>query len=86
MGTDKVSVREAQEGLRCLLDQVKAGDDAVVLRRGVEVGRLVPPERRPPPLTDLGRLRASVKLRGRTLSQDIRKAGGFPQIEAAEPR
>ena len=49
MGTHKVSVREAREGLRRLLDQVQAGDEVVVLRRGVEVGRLVRPERKTPP-------------------------------------
>jgi len=74
MGTHKVSVREARKGLRRLLDQVQAGDEVVVLRRGVEVGRLVRPERKTPPLPDLSRLRASVKLRGRALSQDIRQA------------
>ena len=74
MGTHKVSVREAREGLRHLLDQVQAGDEVVVLRRGVEVGKIVRPERKAPPLPDLSRLRASVKLRGRALSQDIREA------------
>ena len=39
MGTHKVSVREARQGLRRLLDRVQAGDEVVVLRRGVEVGR-----------------------------------------------
>ena len=74
MGTHKVSVREAREGLLRLLDQVQAGDEVVVLRRGVEVGRLVRPERKPPPLPDLSRLRASIKLRGKPLSQCIREA------------
>jgi prevent-host-death family protein len=74
MGTHKVSVREAREGLRRLLDQVQAGDEVVVLRRGVEVGRLVPPERKPPPLPDLSLFRASIKIRGAALSQSIREA------------
>ncbi|MGH9452459.1 MAG: type II toxin-antitoxin system Phd/YefM family antitoxin [Terriglobia bacterium] len=74
MSTHRVSVREAREGLRRLLDQVQAGDEVLVLRRGVEVGRLVRPERRPVPLPDLSALRASVKRRGRALSQDIREA------------
>jgi len=74
MGTHKVSVREAREGLRRLLDQVQAGDEVVVPRRGVEVGRLVRPERKSPPLPDLSRFRASVKVRGRPLSQGIREA------------
>jgi prevent-host-death family protein len=74
VGTRKVSVREAREGLGRLLDQVQAGDEVVVLRRGVEVGRLVRAERKPPPLPDLSRFRASIKIRGPALSQGIREA------------
>ncbi len=53
MGTQKVSVREARQHLRRLLDHVQAGDEVVVLRRGVEVGRLVRPERKTAALPDL---------------------------------
>jgi len=74
MSTQKVSVREARQNLRRLLDQVQAGDEVVVLRRGVEVGRLVRPERKTTTLPDLSNLRASIKLGGRTLSQDIKQA------------
>jgi len=74
MGTHKVSVREAREGLRRLLDHVQAGDEVVVLRRGVEVGRLVRPERKTPPLPDLTAFRASIKIRGQALSESIREA------------
>jgi prevent-host-death family protein len=73
MSTQKVSVREARQRLRRLLEQVQAGDEVVVLRRGIEVGRLVRAERKAVPLPDLSGLRASVKLRGRALSQDIRE-------------
>jgi antitoxin (DNA-binding transcriptional repressor) of toxin-antitoxin stability system len=74
MGTRKVSVGKAREDLRRLLDQVQAGDEVVVLRRGVEVGRLVLPERKRPPLPGLSRFRASIKVGGVTLSQSIREA------------
>jgi antitoxin (DNA-binding transcriptional repressor) of toxin-antitoxin stability system len=74
MSTHKVSVREARKDLRRLLDQVQSGDEVVVLRRGVEVGRLVRPERETPPLPDLSGLRASVKIRGQALSRGIRDA------------
>jgi antitoxin (DNA-binding transcriptional repressor) of toxin-antitoxin stability system len=74
MSTHKVSVRRARESLRRLLDQVQAGDEVVVLRRGVEVGKLVPPDRKTMPLPDLSSLRAAVKLRGQALSRDIREA------------
>ena len=71
MSTRKVSIREVRQRLRHLLEQVQAGDEVVVLRRGVEVGRLVRPERTRPPLPDLSGFRAAVKLRGRALSHDI---------------
>jgi prevent-host-death family protein len=71
MSVHKVSVREARQHLRRLLDQVQAGDQVVVLRRGVEVGRLVPPQRKPVCPPSLDSLRASVKLRGSPLSREI---------------
>ncbi len=71
MSTQRVSIREARERLRHLLEQVQAGDEVIVLRRGVEVGRLVRPERTKAPLPDLSSLRASVRLRGRALSEDL---------------
>ncbi len=74
MGIQKVSVREARQRLRRLLDRVQAGDEVVVLRRGVAVGKLIPPERKRIPFPDLSGLRASVKLRGRPLSQDVIEA------------
>jgi antitoxin (DNA-binding transcriptional repressor) of toxin-antitoxin stability system len=71
MSTRTVSIRVVRQRLRQLLEQVQAGDEIVVLRRGVEVGRLVRPERTKAPLPDLSGLRASVKLRGRALSEDL---------------
>jgi prevent-host-death family protein len=72
MSTQRVSIREVRQRLRHLLEQVQSGDEVIVLRRGVEVGRLVRPERtKAPPLPDLSGLRASVKLRGRALSKDL---------------
>jgi prevent-host-death family protein len=74
MSTYKVSVRQARENLRRLLNRVQAGDEVVVLRRGVEVGRLVRPKAKTAPLPDLSRLRASVKLRGKALSREVTEA------------
>jgi len=74
MSTHKVSVREARQRLRWLLDQVQAGDEVVVLRRGVAVGKVVRPDQKRIPLPDLRTFRASVKVRGRALSQDVREA------------
>ena len=72
MSIRKVGIREARQRFRLLLEHVQAGDEIVVLRRGREVGRLVPP---PPKLVrapDLSDFRASLKLRGLALSRDIR--------------
>jgi antitoxin (DNA-binding transcriptional repressor) of toxin-antitoxin stability system len=74
VGTHKVSVREAREGLCRLLEQVQAGDEVVVLRRGVEVARLVRPARKSPPLPDLSGFRASIRIRGQALSESIQEA------------
>jgi prevent-host-death family protein len=71
MSTQRVNIRDARQRLRHLLEQVQAGDEVIVLRRGVEVGRLVRAERSKVPLPDLSGLRASVKLRGGALSEDL---------------
>ena len=71
MSVRKVSVREARQHLRLLLDQVQAGDEVVMTRRGVEVARLVRPQRKPVRLPDLEGFRASVKLRGEPLSRQV---------------
>ena len=73
MSTHKVSVREARQSLQRLLDD-EVGSEAVALRRGVEVARFIRPERKVPPLPDLSGFRASIKLRGKPLSQCIQEA------------
>ena len=74
MATRKVSVREARRHFRLLLDQIQAGDEVLVLRRGIEVGRIVRPEQKKAPLPDLSAFRASIRLRGKPLSQEIAEA------------
>ena len=74
MNVHTVGIREVRQRLRQLLNQVQAGDEVVVLRRGVEVGRLVRPKRMKAALPDLSDFRASLKLRGRPLSQDVVEA------------
>lgn len=74
MSVLKVSVREARQNFRRVLDQVRAGDEVVVLRRGVEVGRLSGAKREPMRLPDLNSFRASIKISGGPLSREIIKA------------
>ena len=74
MGRHEVGVREARKDVRQLLDEVKAGDEVIVLRRGFEVGRLIRPERKAPPLPALSRFRASCTVRGKPLSECVVEA------------
>jgi prevent-host-death family protein len=66
-----VTVRAAREQLRALLDDVQAGEEIVVLRRGVEVARLVPASRRRARLPDLSGLRSAVRVRGAPVSAEV---------------
>ncbi|MGQ0617886.1 MAG: type II toxin-antitoxin system Phd/YefM family antitoxin [Acidimicrobiia bacterium] len=43
--TKSVGVHEAKTHLSRLLDEVAAGDEVVITRRGIEVARLVPARR-----------------------------------------
>jgi antitoxin (DNA-binding transcriptional repressor) of toxin-antitoxin stability system len=74
MSTYRVTVRQARERLPRLLNQVEAGDEVVVLRRGVAVARLVRLQPKTATLPDLSGFRASVTLKGWALSRDIREA------------
>ena len=71
MSVRRVSVREARQNFRRLLDQVEAGEEIIVLRRGVEVGRVTKPKRKTVRLPDLDTFRASIKVSGRPLSREI---------------
>lgn len=70
----KVSVREAREELSALLDAVSAGEEVVVLRRGKEVARLVPPRPRRKRLPSMEALRRSIALTGKPLSAEVARA------------
>ncbi len=67
-----ISVREARENFRSLLDRVAAGEEISLIRRGKEVARLSPPKgaRRKLPSLDAFR-RSMVELRS-ALSRKVR--------------
>ena len=69
----RISVKEARSNLSALLDQVAAGEEIILLRRGEEVARLVPPKSQSllPSLKDF---RDSLKITGTPLSDEIVKA------------
>lgn len=71
----KVSVVEARQKLRILLDEVEAGSQVAVLRRGKEVARIVPPPRaRRQRLPPLRAFRASIAVKGAPLSRTVLRA------------
>lgn len=69
----KISVKEARSSLSALLDRVAAGEEVILLRRGKEVARLVPPQSQTllPSLKDF---RNSLQITGAPLSDEIVKA------------
>ena len=67
----EINVKEARNKLSSLLDRVEEGTEVILLRRGKEVARLVPPPgmaRRLPSLRDF---RSSIKIKGITLSETL---------------
>jgi prevent-host-death family protein len=71
----EIDLKELRTKLRLVIQQVEAGEEIRITRRGKEVARLVPPPvQTPPPLPDLTEFRASIKLRGEGLSETVIKA------------
>ena len=68
----RVSVAEARQRFRALLDEVAAGGEIALLRRGREIARLVPPpsgRRRLPP--SLAEFRRTIKIKGEPMSATV---------------
>jgi len=63
---------EARRRFSELIRAVESGDSVVVTRRGKPVARIVPVEQKPlKPLPDLSEFRASIKIKGRSLSEEL---------------
>ena len=69
-----VSIREARQKLRTLLDDVAAGEEIVLVRRGKAVARLVPAGDTANRLPSLADFRRSIQLRGTTLGEELAAA------------
>ncbi len=67
----RINIREARERLSALLDAVSAGEEVVLLRRGREVARLIPPRPRGKRLPSLGSFRKEIALKGKPLSTEV---------------
>jgi len=69
-----VSVAEARQRLKALLDEVASGHPVSLVRRGREVARLIPPKRRGRRLPALGSFRASIRVAGEPMSGTVVRA------------
>jgi len=70
----RIGVKEARASLSRLLQRVCAGEEGVLLSRGKEVARLVPAARPGGRLPSLARFRASLRIRGASMSATVLKA------------
>jgi prevent-host-death family protein len=70
---ERISVKEARRQLSSLLDRVAAGEEFILLRRGKEVARLVPPQSQSL-FPSLKNLRDSLQITGAPLSDEITNA------------
>lgn len=66
----EVNVKDARSQLSALLDRVEKGEEIIIKRRGKSVAKMVPPGK-PSNLPSLKDFRASLKLRGKPLSQTV---------------
>jgi len=67
----EVNAKEARGKLSSLLKRVEKGDEIVVVRRGKQVARLIPFQRKEKHLPQLREFRASIKIKGKPLSATI---------------
>jgi prevent-host-death family protein len=70
----EVSVREARENFRSLLDCVAGGEEILVVRRGKPIARLVPAVAEGKRLPALDDFRASIEIKGGSLGEELAAA------------
>ena len=70
-----VTIKEARENLKAIIDRVCAGDRVNILRRTKVVAQLVPPEprltRRAP---SMEAFRRAIKIKGKPMSREVIEA------------
>ena len=65
-------IREARQHLSILLDEVRKGREVLITDRGRPVARIVPPSQASArPFSRHARFRASIRLKGRPLSENV---------------
>ncbi len=69
---DSISLSEARKRLSDLVRAAERGESVTITRRGKQVARIVPAEQKPlKPLPDLSEFRASIKIKGRSLTEEL---------------
>jgi len=69
---EPVNLKEARRRLSDLVKAAERGQTTVITRRGKEVARLVPPEKKPlKRLPDLTEFRKSIKIKGRSVTEEL---------------
>lgn len=77
---NQVNIREARRRLTAIVESAQRGQKTIITRRGRQVAVVQPIEPKPRPLPDLTAFRASLKPKGKPLSQVVieqRKAGRY---------
>jgi prevent-host-death family protein len=67
----EINAKEARGKLSSLLKKVEKGDEIVVVRRGKQVARLIPFQRKEKHLPQLRTFRASIRIKGKPLSATV---------------
>jgi prevent-host-death family protein len=67
----EISVKKARGEFSSLLKRVEKGEEVIILRRGKQVARLVPPSGAEGRLPSLKDFRASIRVRGEPLSRTV---------------
>jgi prevent-host-death family protein len=68
-----INVKDARSQLKALLERAEAGEEITIARRGKAIARLVPPARRSTRLPAMAKFRASIRMKGRSLSATVRQ-------------
>ncbi len=70
----EISAKQARAKLSSLLKRVEEGGEVVLLRRGKRIARLVPAGKKHPRLPLLKEFRASIRVKGESLSTGVIRA------------
>lgn len=67
----EVNVKEVRNHLSTLLNKVEKGEEVIITRRGKKVARLAPPKKEISKFPSLKSFRATIKIKGKPLSQTV---------------